>query len=156
MKTGIAKQIIGSFEDIGKDVAREVVKAPVDIAGAMLEGLGTTKSSSGKGQTQTPSKILNPEKDSSLGKLEKTDDTEVKKQIARAALEQISQKPDRAPTVWERLNREEEEKKKREKERSELEGKQLQKMSQKKKRGNLYGVKQKQSPTEKMVNVKTD
>ena len=154
---GVAKQIIGSFEDLGKDIARETVKAPVDIAGAMLESLGTAKGTGTKGTPQTPtSPVLNPEKDSSLEKLGKTDDAEVKKKIARAALEQISQKIQKEPTVWDEKNKEEEEKKKREKEQKELEEKQLQKGSQKQKRGNLYGVKQKQSPTEKMVNIKTD
>ncbi|KKS78495.1 MAG: hypothetical protein UV52_C0039G0001, partial [Parcubacteria group bacterium GW2011_GWD1_42_9] len=39
--------IIGSFEDIGKDVAREVTKAPTDIGEKILESLtgstGTSK-----------------------------------------------------------------------------------------------------------------
>ena len=49
---GVVKQIIGSFEEIGKDVVREVAKAPTDIAGKALESLGT--SSGQKGQTPAP------------------------------------------------------------------------------------------------------
>ncbi len=44
---GIAKQIIGSFEDLGKQGGSEVGKAPAEIAGKALESLGTSK----KGQT---------------------------------------------------------------------------------------------------------
>jgi len=153
---GIPKQIIGSFEDLGKEIVKETVKAPVDIVGAMIEG-GNTGKSGGKNSkpTQKP-KVLNPDKDSSLGQLETSNDTAVKKQIARAALEQLSQKTRKEPTIWDEKQKEETEKEKVEKERKELESKQLPNMSQKQKRGNLYGVKQKQSPTEKMVNVKTD
>ena len=153
---GVAKQIIGSFEDLGKEIVRETVKAPVDIAGAILEGGSRTKSSGKTSQQKQSSAALNPDKNSSLGKFEKSDDVAVKRQIARAALEQLSQKPKQELTDWEKKKKDEETKKNAEKERLEAENKQLKSGTQKQRRGNLYGVKQKQSPTEKMVNVKTD
>ena len=39
-RQGIGSGIIGSFESIGKDIATEAAKVPVDVAGSALESLG--------------------------------------------------------------------------------------------------------------------
>ena len=48
-RTGIASQIIGSFEDIGEKVVSEVAKVPADIAGKALESLGASSGKKRKG-----------------------------------------------------------------------------------------------------------
>ncbi|KKS81229.1 MAG: hypothetical protein UV58_C0025G0006 [Candidatus Wolfebacteria bacterium GW2011_GWC1_43_10] len=80
--------IIGSFEDIGKDVAREVTKAPTDIGEKILESLtGSTGTSKQQNKPQ--------QQDGALGKMEETKDQQVKKSIARAALQQHGEKTKR-------------------------------------------------------------
>ncbi len=59
----VAKQIIGSFEDIGKDVVREAGKVPGDLVGKALESLGTNPQSPQNPQTpqkSPPEKKLPP------------------------------------------------------------------------------------------------
>lgn len=84
--------VIGSFEDIGKDVAREIVKAPTDIAGKIIESL--TGGSSVKGQKQPAANGTDAsaakKPDGALGAMEETNDMKVKKAIARAALQQLA------------------------------------------------------------------
>ena len=87
---GIAKQIIGSFEDIGKDVVREAAQVPADVAGKALESLGTSGGQKQQGQTTVNSG--NPEDSRNLqkGPWEEFDaipDEKVKKTMARRALE---------------------------------------------------------------------
>lgn len=142
---GVAKQIIGSFEDIGKDVARETAKIPADVFGKTLESMGT---GSQKSQQGNPVKHAKPE----------TAVPPEKPASPRQWLEELAGKNIlREPTVQERL-----EKQKREK--NEKESKQAiaaQKMapivtgSSKPKRGNLYGIKQKSS-SEMSKNVRQD
>lgn len=146
----VAKQIIGSFEDIGKDIAREAVKVPKDIAGKALESLGT--SSGKKGQqspiqaAQTSSKEAGP-----LEKLDQTKDQKARASMAREALSQLSgNRVKREPTVQERLEREKQEKNEKESKRAAV----AQKMapivtgSSKPKGGSPYGVRQKRTATE--------
>lgn len=130
----IIGQITEEFEQLGKQVVKETVQAPKDIAGKALESLGT---SSGKQQGSTPPQT---------------------KITARAALEQFagySPKP-KEPSVRERLEMEVSQKKEMEAKKAEVAKKdQLPVMTQKPRRGNLYGIGDKQS-IEKNRNVRQD
>jgi len=157
-KAGHRPPIIGSFEDIGKDVAHEVAKAPVDIAGKILESL--TGGSSVKGQKQTPAtggESQTKKPDGALGAMEQTDDMKVKKAIARAALEQLAGHAEQKPSsVFEEKQKEEQQKKQAEQEQAKKSAfAEMPKMSSKKRRGDLYGIKGKSS-TEMSKNVRQD
>ena len=150
--------IIGSFEDIGKDVVREVAKAPTDIAGKVLESL--TGGSSVKGQKQATSGVGDAgtkTPDGALGAMEQTDDKNVKKAIARAALEQLAGSQEQKPSsVFEEKQKEEQQKKQAEQEQAKKAAfAEVPKMSSKKRRGDLYGIKGKSS-TEMSKNVRQD
>ena len=156
---GVVKQIIGSFEDIGKDVARETIDVPKDIAGKALESLGTSSSKVQQGSPVIPAKGSEKKPEGALGELTQTKDQKVRQAIARDALSQIAGvgKQQKEPTVQERLAKEEKEK--REKEAKQLNTAKkmapLAPVSTKAKRGNLYGVKQKAS-SEMSKNVRQD
>jgi hypothetical protein len=170
----LPKQIIGSFEDIGKQIISETAKVPVDIAGQALEGLGVTVSPKGQ-QTPaaapkslsemlglTPSGInVNGQgaEKNPVQKYEETQDPSAKKAIAREALEWLTKgkTSQGEPSEWEKKQKEEADKKEQQKLASEQErASQLQPMSQKKKRGDLYGMKAKKSSTEIGRNVRQD
>ena len=142
---GVVKQIIGSFEDIGKDIAREAVKVPTDIAGKALESLGTN-----------PKKPKSPQPASPAGG---SPQPEKKPLPPRAWLAELAgkTKKQKEPSVQERLEKEKLEK--NEKEQKQVATAQqmapLPKMSQKPKPGNLYGIAQKTS-SEKSKNVRQD
>jgi len=146
----IHRPIIGSFEDIGKDVVSEAVKAPTDIAEKILESLtGTTgaKGQQGK-QQQKP--------DGALGKMEETKDQKVKKSIARSALQQLATPNKQEQPEYEQKKKEEEQRKEMEKKQKEkIAAQELPKMSSKKRRGDLYGI-QGKSSSEKSRNVRQD
>jgi hypothetical protein len=156
---GVAKQIIGSFEDIGKDVVREITKVPTDIVGKAIESLGT--SSPKKQQTvqaQAPSQS-GENKTGALKELDDTKDVRAKKAIARAALAQIAgpRQPNKEPSVWERLQKEKEDKANFVKRQvaASLAG-QLPKISGARKRGDLYGIQAKKAGSEIGKNVRQD
>ena len=154
----VAKQIIGSFEDIGKDIVREAVKVPKDIAGKALESLGTSSQKGSKGNTSvtTPSGVKGQE--GAISKLDQTKDAKSRQAIAREALAQIAgNRKQREPTVQERLEREKYEKNEKEAKQAAVSQKMapLAQVSTKAKRGNLYGVKQKTS-SEMSKNVRQD
>lgn len=139
---GVAKQIIGSFEDIGKDIARETGKVPGEVIGKALESLGTN--------TQTPQTTPKPQKPMN----------EEKKPIPpRAWLAELAgtAKKQEEPTVQERLEKEKQEKNEKETKQAAVAQKMapLPYMSQKPKPGNLYGIPQKSS-SEKSKNVRQD
>jgi hypothetical protein len=138
-KTNAAKQIIGSFEDIGKDIAREVVNAPKDIVGAALESLGTSSQKGHKGNPQgaaiapvkQPDKALPP----------------------REWLAELSGmgKKQNAPTVQE-IHEQEKREKDRKEQMEDVKATHmapLQKMSSRQKRGQLFGNPQKSSERSK-------
>jgi hypothetical protein len=156
---GVAKQIIGSFEDIGKDIAQEVSKVPTDIAGKALESLGATSQKGQKGNQQVTGKADTANKpEGALGQLDQTKDQQVKRSIAREALVQLSGKPQqKEPTVQERLEKEKQEKNEKTTKQAAVAQKMapLPAMSQKTKPGNLYGIKQKSS-SEMSKNVRQD
>lgn len=149
MKGTVKSPILGSFEDIGKDIVSEAAKVPTEIGGKILESLtGTTGA---KGQTQQKQK-----QDGALGKMEETNDQKVKKSIARSALQQLATPKQKEPTPYEQQQKEEKEKKEMEKKQQEKVALQeLPRMSSKKRRGDLYGI-QGKSSSEKSRNVRQD
>ncbi len=140
MKTAFRPPIIGSFEDIGKDIASEAVKAPVDIGEKILESL--TGSSGTKGQQGQQQ--------------QKPEEAKINKSIARAALVQLATPKQQEPTPYEQREKEDREKKELEKrEKKKIAMQELPKMSTKKRRGDLYGI-QGKSSSEKSRNVRQD
>lgn len=153
---GILGTIGESFEQIGKDVAGEVVKAPQDIVGKALESLGT--SGGKKNPKQQTSGSSQPTGDEGAAKTpEEAQSEETKRAIARKALEELSGKPKpKEESVWEKIQKEEEQKKLMEKKRKEEAAKQaLPKATSKRPRGDLYGIKAKKSQVENR-NVRQD
>ncbi len=151
---GVTKQIIGSFEDIGKGVVSEAIKVPVDIAGKAMESLGasSTPQQSGAGP-QAQSEAPRP-KDAW-----DTFDTAGAnaKAFARRALEAFRKRPvKKEPSVWERMNEETEKKKEFTlSQQQQAAASQLPKMSAKRPPGDLYGVKAKTLGGEIGKNVNT-
>jgi hypothetical protein len=155
----VGRQIIGSFEDIGKSVVNEAVKVPADIAGKAMESLGTV---SGKTQNATTVK-----KTGSGGEVSKnsdewdafdgTKDNQVKQSIARAAIfALVNRNKPKGPSVRERLEAEAEQQKKiAEKKIKEMAEDQIPLISAKRPAGDLYGKHAKQTSVENK-NVKSD
>ncbi len=154
MPQGIARQIIGSFEDIGKDVLKQTAQVPKDIVGKALESLGTSGSNK-QGQQAQPTSTKPQE--GALGQLEQTKDEKTKKAIARSALEQLAGKPQqKEPSVWEKIQQEMEQKKEQQKQQSRQAGQQLKSGKGKRPRGDLYGLKAKKASAEMSRNVRQD
>ena len=131
----IHRPIIGSFEDIGKDVVSEVVKAPTDIGEKILESL-TGSTGTNKQQQNIPK-----QQDGAL---------------ARAALQELATPKQQEPTPFEQQQKEDARKKELEKrEKEKIAMQELPKMSTKKRRGDLYGI-QGKSSSEKSRNVRQD
>ena len=147
---GVAKQIIGSFEDIGKDIIREAASVPKDIAGKALESLGT---SSGQ-KTQKP--VTN----GPWYQFDALPDKDIKKKMARNALQallaRLASKP-KEPTVWEKIQQETEQKKQlQQQQQVQANASQLTKTASKRPRGDLYGVGVKKLGSEVGKNVRQD
>ncbi len=156
---GVAKQIIGSFEDLGKQVGSEVIKAPADIAGKALESLGTSSGKKQQGQ-QIPlekSTETGDVKPTPLDQLDQTKDQKTRQAIAHAALQYLAEKKQqKAPSVWEKIQKEEGQKKEQaQKQAAQAAFTAPVSTPSKPKRGNLYGIKQKAS-LEKSRNVRQD
>lgn len=117
------RQIIGSFEDIGKEIVRETARVPMDIAGI------------------TPIKPEKPQKNEPLPR------------NPRAALEYFAgknkQKP-KEPDVFEKQKTESEQLKNvRAQQKMAMDTSELKKVSTKRGRGDLFGVRAKQTAVER-------
>lgn len=149
-------QIGESFEQLGKDVARESVQAPKDIAGKILETAGVSGGKKKKGQQQTPAKSPVTPEEAHRQQQEMQHAEEIKRAVARRALEELSGvKKQAEPTVWERLQKEEEEKEAEKKRKEAQQKAALPQMSSKRKRGDLYGKQAKKTQVENR-NVRQD
>jgi len=156
----ISRQIIGSFEDIGKEIASETAKVPGDIAGKALESLGA---SSGAKKTASGTNVASQtaggavQENSVIQQMEQTNDQKVKQHMARSALAQFASPHSvQEPSVWDQKVREEAELKNMKAQQEKKAGMAaLPTMTSKRKRGNLYGVKQKAS-SEMSKNVRQD
>jgi len=154
------KQIIGSFEDIGKDIIHEVAKLPTDIAGKAMESMGTLGGQKGQQQTK---QVLTGQADATRPKdqwdqIDNTKDQKIKQATAREALAALINRPkQKEPTVWEKLQMEAKEKKEfQAKQQAQQSQMQLPKIASKRSRGDLYGLKAKRSSAEIGKNVKSD
>ena len=146
---GMLGDMMDSFEQIGQDVARETVQAPKDIVGKALESVGV---SSGKKKPVQQTTRMGPDGNPITNEQPNNEPSqEVKRAIARSALEEISgiHPKQKEESVWERMKKEEEQKKEMEKQRKEAEKKaSLPQVSSKRKRGDLYGKKAKKTQME--------
>lgn len=154
----VTRQIIGSFEDIGKDVLKQTAQVPKDIIGKAIESIGT--SGSGKqGQSfgMTQDKQASKSQEGALGQLDQAKDEKTKKAIARSALEQLAGKPkQKEPTVWEKIQAETEQKKEAQNQQAQQKSQQLPTGKGKRPRGDLYGMKAKKASAEMSRNVRQD
>jgi hypothetical protein len=150
---GIAKQIIGSFEDIGEKIVQEVTQAPKDIVGKALESVGA-----GTGGAKAGSK--NPHGAQSAGdaagpkdgwsSYDQAGDLRNRQAIAREALAALTRRRSaKEPGVYERQQQEKEQMKEAARHQEKQAGKtQLPRMSFRKKRGDMHNAKSKQTATE--------
>ena len=155
-KNQVMQQLTDSFEQIGKDVAREVVQAPKDIVGAALESLGA---GSGKkaGQTTQAAKSPSQQDTPAMKEFAGANSEEVKQAIARAALAELAGgKKSNEPSEYEKKQQEEEQKKQEKEQKKKANSMQLQPQSAKRKRGDLFGMKAKKSSTEIGKNTRQD
>lgn len=139
-------QIISELGQIAKDVGKQVVQVPKDIAGKALESLGTSSKTSASDDT-------------AWAQIGREKDQNIKQSVARKALEELVAgkitKP-REPSIWERLQQEQEQKKNMLKQQSMPGGMTpLVKSSSKRPVGDLYGAKAKSTATENR-NVRQD
>jgi hypothetical protein len=140
---GVIKQVIDSFEDIGKDVVQEVAKVPTEIAGKALESLGASSQKPKQQGNQTA------QPQGALQQIEQTSDQKIKRAIARDALAQLAgNQKQKEPTVQERIAQEEAAKKEALKKQQATQMAPLAAVSSKPKRGNLYAKKQKSTAVE--------
>jgi hypothetical protein len=159
MPNNIPGQIISELGQIAQDVGKQAVQIPKDIAGKALESLGA---SSGKKPgtitpTQTSPEGGNP--DTAWAKIGTEKDQQIKRSIARKALEElvagmITKK--REPSIWERLQMEQDQKKEQQTQQAAASrASSLPTSSGKRPRGDLYGTKAKKTATENR-NVRQD
>lgn len=149
--------IISELGELGKKIGSEAAKVPGDIAGKALESLGT--SGGKKTQAATPQTSGEGAKgNSAWDKIDAETDRKIKRQMARRALEDLSAgtgKKQKEPSIWERLQMENEQKKKEDTATKVAAAQQLQMPTSKRPRGDLYGTKAKQTATENR-NVRQD
>lgn len=151
--------IIGAMTEelgeLGKQIVSETVQAPKDIAGKALESVGL--SSGGKKQGQTAKPMSSAAEPGSQAEADQRHSQELKKAIARQALAELAGGKKRSePGVWERIQKEEEQKKEAKKQQKAQAAKtNLPQVSSKRKRGDLFGMKAKKAATENK-NVRQD
>lgn len=113
MANPIPKPILGAFEDIGENITSSLKQIPKDVGQAAMEsiGLGNATKSSNTGQTKTAASL--PAEGSKWQEIDNLKDTNLKKQIARAALAEIGGNNARPKeqSIWEKIMKEEEQKK---------------------------------------------
>jgi hypothetical protein len=106
--------ILGSFEDIGENIVSQLKQIPKDVGQKALESVGLGSSGGKKGNTAATN--LNPQKtpgeQSHLDQLDTLKKDEEKRAIARKALEELLKPPQKKePSIWEKIQMEEEQKK---------------------------------------------
>ena len=154
---GFPKQIIGSFEDIGGDIVKNVTQLPADIAGKAIESLTT-------GKTNTPVQQMSPSEGTggkkpsdSWDTIDQMNDKNAKQLVARKALEALlGRRKPKEPTVWERIQQEIAQKKEmQEKQKAQQAAASIPMPQGKRARGDLYGMKAKKTAAENR-NVRQD
>ncbi len=153
MNNNLGSQIAGEIGQIAKDVGKQVAQIPKDIVGSALESMGM---SSGKKpqaskftvQSNSPDGSGKPSAWEQFGQ-EK--DANIKRQIARKALEELSGgsvKKQREPSIWERLQQEQEQKKQQQGQQQAASAQSLPMPTSKRAKGDLYGKKAKSTAME--------
>lgn len=151
----ILGQIGESFEAIAKDVAGEVKQVPKDMVGSALESVGLSTGGKKKPKQQASSTTQEPGIEGQPHPAGPSE--EIKRVIARAALEELSgKKPaQKEESVWEKLQKEEEQKNEQKKQKAQAARASLPQAASKRKRGDLYGMKAKKTAAENR-NVRQD
>jgi FtsZ-interacting cell division protein ZipA len=113
--------ILGSFEDIAKDVRQEVTQLPKDIVGSALESVGMGIGGKQKQQTPTPGTTQEP--NSAWQQIDSQNEEKNKLIIARKALEELTQPTpkQKEPSEWDKQQEEEKQKTEMEEQRKEQE-----------------------------------
>ena len=146
MNNNLPGQIISELGQIAKDVGKQTVQIPKDIAGKALESLGGS-SKKPVGDDTTAWAQIGREKDQ-----------KIRRSIARKALEELAggviQKK-REPSIWERLQQEQEQKKNQQQQQQTASSQSLPMATSKRPKGDLYGTKAKKTATENR-NVRQD
>ncbi len=159
---GVTRQIIGSFEDISKDVLKQTASLPKDIVGKAIESLGTSAGANKQQGQAVPGGLPGSEgasrESTPLDEVEQAKDRKTKQSIARNALQYLAKRPgERELSVSEKADKEKQEKTLLEKKKQEQEEKmKLNKQSFKPRRGDLRGTTKKQSGSETGKNVRQD
>lgn len=138
--------VLGQFEDIGEQIGKNVAKLPTDVLGKALESVGIN-TGSGQQKQGTGSNLQQSlqQEGSSWQQMDTTKDTNIKKTIARNALEELIKKmPQEELSHYEKNKQEEEQKKKMKADQAKAD--QFNSLPQgkaKRARGDLYGMKAK-------------
>lgn len=146
-------QIISELGQIAKDVGKQTVQIPKDIAGKALESLGASSTKTPGGTVKVQSNSPDMEPKTAWDKIGVEKDQKIKQSIARKALEELVSgviQKKKEPSIWERLQMEQEQKKNMLKQQSAPGGMTpLPQVSSKRPAGDLYGAKAKQTAAEK-------
>ena len=154
---GIGKQIVGSFEQIGKDVAKQTATVPKDIAGKALESLGASSGpQKQQGGVATGSADATKMQEGALGEMEKTQDQKVKQSLSREALAQFAKPKPKEKTIWDEKLEAEKQKLEQKKREEAAKAAELKPMGSKRPKGDLYGTKAKKLGSEVGKNVRQD
>src|SRR5690242_8577268 len=113
MANPIPKPILGSFEDIGESVVNQLKQIPKDVGQAAIETIGLSTGGKKGNTAVNPPPGATGEQGSHYQKIDMIEDANIKKIIARKALEEIIQaKPQtKEQSIWEKIQQEEEQKK---------------------------------------------
>lgn len=154
----VVRQIIGSFEEIGKDVAKQTGSVPKDIVGKALESLGGAKTSKTQVSPKTPpspeSKTAEP---NPVEQIDEVKDEKTRRTIARRALEYLAGKRPKEPTAREKQEMEEKQRQEAVKrQQAEVEKMKLKEPTTAPKRGNLWGITKQKAGSETSRNVRQD
>lgn len=151
--------ITEELNETAKQVVKQTVQVPKDVAQGALESLGGSSAKTQSGKTQQAAQPPKPTGEKTpLDDFQNASDARTKKEIARSALAYLAgQAGQKEPTVWEKKQTDAEQKKEAAKEeKNYVRRTQLNPMSTKPKRGNLFGVTKKKAGTETSRNVRQD
>lgn len=161
MNNNLGSQIAGELGNIAKDVGKQVAQIPKDIVGKALESMGASGSAK-QGGAKFTVQSTSPDgsgKPSAWEQIGSEKDTNIKRQIARKALEELAGgnvKKQREPSIWERLQQEQEQKKQQHaQQQAQASSQSIPMPTSKKSRGDLYGKKAKSTAMENKA-VKQD
>lgn len=142
--------MIGSFEDIGKDIISNISKLPGDIAGSALESVvgGTGPKPPTPASQPVPEGVSKGPQDA-WDVIDQSSGKSAKQAIARSALQALTNRQKKKePTVWEKIQQEMEQKKQQQNQQKQADSQQLKMPTSKRSAGDLYGVQAKKTAAE--------